>query len=113
MKLKMHIDYKAYPYFVDDLGLDTIEEAEATAAKMEVEACPFCGAMPELYLGDFYRRPCAEIECSNGDCKVKTRIYSTAPSVRQSLNNSDKLDLEPTPISECITEAVKVWNRRV
>lgn len=103
MKLQMHIDYKAYPHFVDDLGIDTITEAEAQAAKTEVKPCPFCGSAPELYLADFYRRPCAAIECSNGPCKVRTQIYSTAPN---------GLTMEPVPISECVIRAAKAWNNR-
>jgi hypothetical protein len=103
MKLQTHIDYKAYPQFIKDLGIDAITEAEATAAKTEVKACPFCGSDPELYLADFYGRPCAAIQCSRGACKVKTQIYSAAPT---------GLKMEPVPISECVINAAKAWNCR-
>ena len=109
MKLQMHLDYKEkqFHHFVttqkDGYREDAVIEAEETAAQSDVLACPFCGSEPELYLGVFYERPFAAIQCKNGPCKVKTQMYSMAPN---------GLTFKPTPMKKCVEQAVTAWNRR-
>lgn len=101
MKLELKYDYKAFPLEVEKLGLNTILEAEATAANTEVENCPFCGAAPWLLIRTLYGKPTATITCRN--CACGTAYY---PACR------DGFTFKILSISDCINRAAKAWNRR-